>query len=63
MIIYYIFTLQSVTNQAIQNYKLINTLIQIKITHNTKTLKTRYKVNKTSYASNIKVCFALFSVC
>ena len=37
VIIYYIFTLQSITNQAIQNYKLINTLIQIKITHNTKT--------------------------
>ncbi len=47
VIIYYIFTVQSVTNQAIQNYKLFKDLIQVEITHNTKTLKTRYKVNKT----------------
>ena len=44
--------LLSITNQAIQNYKLIKALIQIKITHNTKTLKTRYKLNKT-YNTNI----------
>ena len=43
------------TKSFLKRYKLINTLIQIKITHNTKTLKTRYKVNKT-YKRIIKLC-------